>query len=283
VIQRTAQALDTQRELEVPDGLFGNAREMLTNLANTMQQMRDFTVAQDNAWQLRTNLISNVQGARSGLLQQCAPFIRSADIDVAARSTSIMEALGRIRALEAEADKAVDKIRVASGTVGAAKLSAHYLAAENDHKKQAGRYLLAVVIVAVLTVVLAAILFVTLKVDLKEHNTSTQWAELTRSLVARLFFLGLASYALAFTIRNYKVNRHLQVSNAQKRIALDTYGLFTEAVADAELRDVITAELVKAVFVAPDTGFLDTGSDKTVIESSDAATIVSLLARRGTP
>src|SRR5205085_9429366 len=133
------------------------------------------------------------------------------------------------------------------------------------------------------TVVLAAILFVTLKVDLKEHNTSTQWAELTRSLVARLFFLGLASYALAFTIRNYKVNRHLQVSNAQKRIALDTYGLFTEAVADAELRDVITAELVKAVFVAPDTGFLDTGSDKTVIESSDAATIVSLLARRGTP
>jgi hypothetical protein len=93
-----------------------------------------------------------------------------------------------------------------------------------------------------------------------------------RSLLIRLLFLAIAGTGVAFTTRNYRVSKHLQVVNEAKQNALNTYGVFSRSAPTADAATVITAELVRSVFGLPDTGFLSTGGDTTVIEAQPALT-----------
>jgi len=135
-------------------------------------------------------------------------------------------------------------------------------------------------VLAAATVGLGIWLFSTLHVDLNAR-AGTEWAEFTRSLVVRLFFVGIATYALTFCVRGYRIGKHLQVVNEQKRNALDTYSLFTAAITSDTLRDVVTAELVKAVFASSDTGYLSETQDRTVVENQGSGILSLLLNRTG--
>jgi hypothetical protein len=90
--------------------------------------------------------------------------------------------------------------------------------------------------------------------------------------VIRLVLLGIGSFLIALLARNYRVNKHLQVVNETKRNALNTFVLFSETAATDETRAVITAELVRAVFLPGDSGYLGEANEKTIIESAPAMT-----------
>jgi hypothetical protein len=92
-----------------------------------------------------------------------------------------------------------------------------------------------------------------------------------------------ASYALAFSIRTYRTNMHLKVTNEQKQNALDTYSVFSESISDPALRNVVPAELVSAVFASSGTGFLTEGDDRTSSESGAPAWLSFFLSREQNP
>jgi hypothetical protein len=122
-------------------------------------------------------------------------------------------------------------------------------------------------------------LFASLHVSLNLRG-GTQWEQFVRDLVIRLFFLGILSYALAFCVRNYRVNKHLEVVNQQKTNALDTYPLLTEAAISDTARDLIAAELVRTVFEPGDTGYLGEDQERTVIDNQ-AGLLGAILNRPG--
>jgi hypothetical protein len=82
-----------------------------------------------------------------------------------------------------------------------------------------------------------------------------------------VFSLGVVSFSLAFPLRNYRVNSHLQVAHEQKRNAPNTYLDFVEATTPSA-HDIVTTELVRFVFSEAQVGYLDTIGDKTIIDSS---------------
>lgn len=108
-------------------------------------------------------------------------------------------------------------------------------------------------------------------------STSDDWQALVKDLTVRVFFLGIGAWVLAFLARTYRVTRHLETVNAQKQAALDTYPLFVEAVSSEQGRDIVTAELARAVLQGADSGFITADRERTVVESSP----VSLLGNRG--
>lgn len=156
----------------------------------------------------------------------------------------------------------------------------YYNTQSEGHWGEAKNFLIASMVLAAATVGLGIWLFSTLHVDLNAR-AGTEWAEFTRSLVVRLFFVGIATYALTFCVRGYRIGKHLQVVNEQKRNALDTYSLFTAAITSDTLRDVVTAELVKAVFASSDTGYLSETQDRTVVENQGSGILSLLLNRTG--
>ena len=83
----------------------------------------------------------------------------------------------------------------------------------------------------------------------------------------RLLLLSIAAYLAAFGFRNYRVNKHLQTLNSRRAIALKTSNRLREALSDPDSRNIIVAELVRSIFTSEETGYLGSGSDRTVIES----------------
>jgi hypothetical protein len=106
-------------------------------------------------------------------------------------------------------------------------------------------------------------------------STDVRWEEFLRNLIVRLVLLGLGSYIITLAARNYRVNMHLQVVNETKRNALNTFVLFSESVPE-ESRPLITAELVHAVFLPGDSGYLGESGEKTIVETPG---VTALLAR----
>jgi hypothetical protein len=216
--------------------------------------------------------------SKNDIVQKAVPYIRAPDIDLAKQTGELADLMQTAQTNNTEIEQILERLRIQAGETGAAELATHYRVLEGSHRDSARRFLVAAVIATAVTIVLAIILFATLSVDLKAQ-TGTQWAELTRSLAVRLFFLSLASFAIGFLIRNYRVNKHLEISNGQKRVALETYGLFASSLDAPEARDVVTAELVKAVFLSPDTGFLKADQARTIIENENASVLGALLSR----
>jgi hypothetical protein len=184
-----------------------------------------------------------------------------------ARVTSV-EAAAEIEAL-------LTQVRGAAGAAVAKSLSGYYATSAGEYSKRAFRFLLAMIASIIGLAALAIYAFLINPPPVQSGDNTTEI--FIRSLVIRLLFLGIAGTAVAFTSRNYRVSKHLQVVNEAKQNALDTYGVFARSAPTAEAATIITAELVRAVFGLPDSGFLSSDGDKTIIETQPALT--SLLHR----
>jgi len=151
-------------------------------------------------------------------------------------------------------------------------MSAFYATQATSFRKQANRFFGAVIVSVLVLVVVGMWLFVFEPIPLGPSKGASQWEEFVRGLAIRVFFLGIAGYALAFTARNYRIARHLEVAYDQKRASLDTYPLFIEALPQVEeggqeVRNIVTAEAARAAFGAIDSGFLSEDRERTIIES----------------
>jgi hypothetical protein len=274
VIRSIALSFARQNEAQLPASMISQTASQLEQLIPLIQQMESFTLNQDNSASQHQSLNTQIESLREWFATYVRPHIQGEVIETGAKIAEADDLLTKARESELEADGLLTRVRRLAGEAGAGQLSSYYAQQAEAHSKRAKGFLVAAIVGVLFTTGLAVGLFATVKVDLRAQG-STQWAELVRSIVARIFFLGLTTYGVTFLVRNYRINMHLQVVNEQKRNALDTYGLFAEAATSAEARDIISAELVKAVFASAETGFLGDGQDRTIVEGQTG--LVSLL------
>lgn len=176
--------------------------------------------------------------------------------------------------------KAVEDIlstlRTGAGKVGAEKTSEYYAEQAKEHKDSAQLSFWLSVAIGIVIAALVYVFFVYIQLPLDSSAASgTQWADFARNVVQRLFVLAVPSYFLSLTLRNYRVNKHLQVVNETRRNALNTYPLFVSAASTDEARGVITAELARSVFGNVETGYIHPGSERTLIEQAPLVNLVS--------
>jgi hypothetical protein len=238
----------------------------LGRVISFVQQMREFDIASTpNPSELHRNIGAEVEGEKDWFAQTVSPYLRLEEVDVSALHAEAAEAVRSTRALEAEAQGLLEKLRVASGSAGAAKVSTFYRDQAETHRTQATRFLAFGAVSLVLTAVASIGLFVAYP---PQAVDSSDWLLFTREALARLLIIGIPAYVAAFALRNYRVNKHLQVVNEQKRTALDTYPLFTESVSDEATRGLIAVELLRATVGLAETGYFTGHPDKTILESA---------------
>jgi hypothetical protein len=277
IVRDVLIALDKEDASVLPAMCKGEVGAAVEELRSIEREISEFTVATTpDPVNRRNDLASRTRLAKDKILMWRGQ-IRSDAIALRSLREDAEAALIAARAAGEEWVPLAKEIRTRLGEVGASELSSKYRSQAKEHKEAAGRYGLAAIIATAATIALAAVLFINLRVPSALTGTNA-WVQLTRDLVARVFFLGLASYVVTFLARNYRVNKHLQVANEQKSNALDTFPLFSASALSSDARDVIIAELVKTVFSPADTGYLGGDTDTTIVESG--ASLVGMLASR---
>lgn len=272
MIRRIFEAANALQPIDLPSTTLADVPVWARHIKDVVESIKSFGVNVDRPGDSRNGILGRVNEVRNWALLSIRPHLNAETVNYREAAMEIDRTLERSLATYHDVQRLASQVQLAASGVGAAELSFHYRAQAEGHGTAAKWYLVGAATIGAGTVVAAAIMFAKLTVDLDAKTTSsTQWAELVRDIVIRVFFLGLFSYALSFCVRNYRVNSHLRVVNEQKKNALDTFGLFAEAAPTDEARSLITAELVRAVFAASDSGYLDQGPEKSIIEHQSGA------------
>lgn len=273
-IRRMLEALSSEEPEELPQSLFAEIRNHLGQVNGALNNIQNFDPGEtQNPGNERTSYINQIKTERDWFAQEVRPQLRG---DVEAVSRMIREAdEARQEMIERrdEYNQLVDRLRLAAGQRGARNMSGYYSERAGTHRNQSITFFWSMVIALAATAALGLWLFVW-----AGPSTGDGTAQVVRDLLVRLFFVGLATFAVAFAARNYRINKHLEIANDQKAAALDTYAMFAEA-ADED-RSIVTAALVHAVFESSDTGFLGEKQERTIVEGQSG--LMSLLMRRPT-
>jgi hypothetical protein len=89
------------------------------------------------------------------------------------------------------------------------------------------------------------------------------WVTLVRDGTPRLLALGVFAYAVRFCVRNYTINKHLQVTYELRANILRTYPAFVFSLGDdLEKRGRIAIVVAQAAISAIETGYLTLPEDK---------------------
>jgi hypothetical protein len=266
---RLIRAWATAAAAQDPSLMFASLRnEIPAHLSRAVafvQQIRDFDLTQiPNPSDVHRSIIAEVEGEKDWFAQAVSPYIRIGEVEVAALRSEAVDAVQATSAAAAEAQELLSRIRVAAGSAGAANVSTYYSGQASVHETQARRFLWVGGVAVAATLATAMVFFVLAPPQAREPD---DWLVFMRETLARVFIIGVPAYVATFCLRNYRVNKHLQVVNEQKRTALDTYPLFTESVSDDATRALIAVELLRATVGITDTGYLGNQPDKTILET----------------
>lgn len=278
-IRRLVEALAQEDPEELPAAIRAQVSGQLDQVNALADQMKAFTLNQDQAATQHQSLVQQVEGQREWFATQVRPQLRGVLKDLSTKGAEAEEAARRSSIASGEIDKLLKNVRQIAGEAGANETSAFYERQAKNHGDQAKWFLVASAALALVLAVLGFVFFVAKPPPVDSSvSAGAQWIEFVRSLFIRLFFLGIVSYGLGFSVRNFRINKHLQVANEEKRNALNTYVLFAEAATTDQGRDLTTAEVVHAAFRTTDTGYLAPVQEKTVLE--DQTGIAGLLRLR---
>ena len=278
-IRTVARAYDEQAPTEVPEEVSRGASDHLQALEQLVAEIQSFNLQVADSANVHAGIMTRLAATREWFLTHVRPQVQGSFVDVAAKQVELNALLEGVRRSASETEDLLARVRQLAGEAGAGQLSGYYGTQADGHESAAMRFFAGAVAATVALAIGAAFLFGSLEVD-TEASTGAQWVELARNALVRLFFLGLGAFVVNFLIRGYRTNKHLQVVNEQKRNALDTYGLFVEAVEAREAQDVITLELVRVVFATAESGFLSDSGEQTVVESPTS--MLSLLLAKQT-
>lgn len=280
VIRRLGEAFAQERADEMPTQIADQVKQCLQHTSGAVQSMIDFQVEQPNAEQAHRQITQQVASQYNTMVNTLRTHIRG-QADKAAAIERLDQATDAANTLiemakqsHKRADELVDRAEGLTAEIAAGTLSTYYDKQAAKHTTAARNFMIAAGLVAAAVGIASIPLFHSLN-----EGADTQWTAYARDLGVRVFALGIGLYLVTFLVRGYRANEHLRVVNEHKANALKTFLLFQESASEGDgTRDLITAELVKAVFASSETGFLDHSPDTTVIEGQ--AGLIALLAQQ---
>jgi hypothetical protein len=182
-------------------------------------------------------------------------------------SESIME---QFQTAKAETVQLTSDLRAAAGDSALISTADYYRMEAERHQSTSMRFLWAVAVTALLLVAGTAVfLIIVPPVVGRSLSATTQVIDFVRGALGRLTILSALGFAVGFCVRNYRINKHLETVNKSRYNALMTAQRFMMSV-DDQVRPIVAAELVKAIFVSGSSGYLDSMGETTIIESPSA-------------
>lgn len=268
-------------EVLVPDEIPTSVRNeflsgnFATQLDSLIQGMAQYGESTENPAVQRNQYKNVAEGLRNLVVERLRPIIRTDEAKLHQMLAEVQALASTLSDLRDDLEKQRTALAQSSTKAAASDLSTHYTAQASSHDTTATNFFKASIAAGVLLTGLTAYFFIVSPPDYTSNKTAEQWIEVVTNAVARLLLLSIAGIGLAFCLRNYRVNMHLQVLNKRRENALNTFGLLQAGVTTDEARNIVVGELVRAVFTSEETGYLGNETERTVIESPGSAGMLS--------
>jgi hypothetical protein len=260
VIRNFVAALSAQDPKYEPTTLSGEVTAHLEAAKNEIGQIEAYDGTGDAAT-TRQNIFTRLDNERGWFAEKVGPVLgRSDTLNVAEALAELRATRDEVRALREQTASAATATKALAGGEGASVLANYFDAQAASHRSSAWNYIrLAGGLIATLSIV-ALVLFLALPITLP-LTTQDSWIQFARDLLPRLFVLGVLAYGVRFAVRNYAINKHLQVSNEQRANILKTFDALVSSV-DGEDKGRMSVLLATAAVAGIDSGYLTQAEDK---------------------
>ncbi|MEK7613036.1 MAG: hypothetical protein AAB449_02755 [Patescibacteria group bacterium] len=244
----------------IPQDLINNLTDRLTEFNRLVQNIRDFDVRSGDPNTKKQSIANDIQSHRERAVKNLHPLflsLQQKQIDPAAFASSVQgtraeveELLKRLKEKDEEASKALQGIKDISATAVAVKYSSVFEDQAQKHRTVAWRWFMAGC--AVFVVLGGYLLYLLL------HGlpVTTELIQTLRELSVRVLFLVVLYFALIQCVKNYNVNKHLQVVNEHRQNSLQTFEAFVSAAATDDVKGAVLLEATKSIFDPGKTGYL---------------------------
>lgn len=284
-IRRDLRAADLATPEDLPSNQVATAVQAVSNqLPQLLTQMEQWNPAGDgNSTSARNSFIQQARDIRNTVAIHLRPYVRpdfSSAAETAQRLSGIEkrheELIANATHTIQEATATVDELRTQAVKTAASRVSGYYKTAEKSHRDTARNYLIAAGLLSTI------LIFAVLLIFRQSTNSApgTDVAGAIKDLAARILVLLVLTAAVAFSARNYRINKHLEVLNHTRYNALETFQLFISGVTE-DARNIVVSELVRAVFNPGDTGYMNTDREQMIVDNPGSA--LAFLSNSGRP
>lgn len=120
------------------------------------------------------------------------------------------------------------------------------------------------------------------RIELLEKASTGQGAHMLVEIVLiRIFLFGFLASILFWCLRNYRLNKHNQLINEQKALALQTFSEFANAAStDQDMRRAVLGKVTATIFEIPNMGYINANNKADFQESGIVSSLTDLLSRK---
>lgn len=242
---------------------WSQAEQQATGLLNSWRQLQGMNGQDGNlspAYQHLTNFSSYARE----LLGRLRPHVY-ADPDTMGRALVDARALiseaqsldNQVRSTESAANEALKIAQDAAAQIAENTLLKDFDQKATDHRASARLWLTGTAVASVLLAVAGLVLLT------KIEPGSTSTAATIREVSLKVAILAVLAFAVAFSAKNYRANRHMQISYEMRGSIVKTAMALRGSVEDGRTKDAIIEAMVVSVFSVADSGFSSDGATPT--------------------
>lgn len=249
-----------QDDTYIPQQFTDQLWEQINTFNNLSKQVREFDVKAGDPTPRRQNLIDEIRRFKTRAIVQLAPLVslvQLRQLDPTNYSTSlqsmqseVQSILKKLKEKDEDALKTLQKIKDVSASSGAEAYAHVFSGQANNHRRVAWWWFAAAAIFfGILLVYLIYLLW-------NGIGDSTDIVHTIRDIALRVLFLIAIYFAIVHSIRNYNINKHLQVVNEHRQNSLKTFEAFLNAAANEEVKSAVLLQATKSIFDPGKTGYL---------------------------
>jgi hypothetical protein len=268
------------QEGDIPNRRVTEAAQLLDQLTQSLQRVREFSVTEANPAANRDGLLQQIRDVSDRIVECLRPMCRGGGAAMARRLDETEALLGETRAENQRLSELIAQVRQGEVQLAGGSASEFYENLAAEHKNTARRFLWSTIGLLVVLAVFAAVELVLVIVS------PPVFASLGDALAAglpKVTVIVVLSFAVGFSARNYRINMHLSVLNRTKSRTLMSATHYAAGVEQPEHRDLVVATLVQSVFALGDTGYLPVESERTIVETPGAVSLLGSTVPRVNP
>jgi len=276
--------------MQLPSNLHPGVVGQASSISPILEEIRMFSpgAIDDSPRVVHEQIDAKIEAIREWFATNVRPQIRAREVAAATASADLSGIIEKAQTGATEIDRLLTAAKQQAGESASGRMSSFHNNRVKKYHDQARNYLIGVAMSGAVLVAMGIAFFGLWPPE--TAGDASDWQPFIADIIVRLFFLGLASYALAFCARNFRISRHLEVTHEQRQVALDTYPMLVEAVYDiddatgtssgADARNIITAELARAAFGPIESGFLQEERERTIVETQSSMVAALTAFRR---
>jgi hypothetical protein len=256
---RNLVALADANSQYISDPSRSQIESALDGLLVQRSAMAGFDPTAADATGRRNGIVADIDRAVDAIKQWATPAAAMSTAPLVEQTRKTMEAdAQRAKEIVAQAEALLSAAQAKGTSVSASTSSGHYKTQAEAHRIKsyiggAGAVASVLVLIGLAAGAGSDVLGSIQPADLTDPNPVLS---VLVHAAPRTFLAGIVLYALRFSLRYFSVNSHLQVVNESKRNALDTYPLLLASASTPQVADALLAEIVRALFLDPNTGFV---------------------------